>query len=71
MADDQTKNYVRDRSTGETGHGYEVAQFAERHNITIEQAQELIQLHGEDLVSLEKAAQKLGTGPGSSTSDLA
>ncbi len=71
MADDKSNAGARDRTTAEAGQDYEVAYFAKRHNITTEQARELIQLHGNNRGALEEAAERLGTGPGSSTSDLA
>ena len=71
MADDKRNTGARDRATVAAGEDYEVAYIAKRHNITTEQARELVQLHGNNRAALEAAAERLGKGPGSSVSDLA
>lgn len=58
MADDKTKQGSdRDRVAG--GEEYEVRYFAEKHGISVEQAQELIEKHGNRREALDAAAEKL------------
>lgn len=59
MADDMTKTGKPDRSRVAGGEGYEVGYFARKHEITTEQAQELIDRIGNDRASLDAAAEKL------------
>ena len=59
MADDRTKRGANDRSKVAGGEGYEVSYFAKKHNITAEQARDLIRQVGNDREKLNAAAVKL------------
>lgn len=59
MADDPTKKDYRDRSRVSADEEYEVRYFAEEHGITVEQARELIRMHGNDREVLEQEIRKL------------
>jgi hypothetical protein len=59
MADDPNKEDSRDRSRVSGSEDYEVRYFAEQNGISIDQARELIQTHGNDRETLNAAAQRL------------
>ena len=59
MADDKSKQGKGDRSKVAAGEGYEVAYFAQKHDITAEQARELIARFGNDRGKLDAAAAEL------------
>lgn len=59
MADDKTKSGAGDRRQVAGGEGYEVRYFAQKHGITLEQAEALIAQHGNDRATLDAAAAKL------------
>jgi hypothetical protein len=59
MADDKSKTDRRDRSRIAAGQDYEVQYFAERHDITMEQARELILKHGSNREKLELEVSRL------------
>ena len=59
MADDKTKRGASDRGRVSANEGYEVNYFARKHDITRQQAQELIAKVGNDRVKLNAAAEKL------------
>ena len=58
MADDPTKQ-GRDRSTVAGEEPYEVRYFAEKHGISVEQAQQLIDRIGNHRDDLDAAAQHM------------
>ena len=58
MADDKTKQ-GQDRNFVAGGEKYEVRHFAEKHGLSIEQAQELIDRVGNSREALDAAAQLL------------
>lgn len=58
MADDKTKQ-GRDREQVSAGENYEVQHFAKKHGITVEQARELIERHGNSREALDRAAEQL------------
>lgn len=59
MSDDVGNTGSQDRSRVAAGQDYEVRHFAERHGITIEQAQQLIAEHGNSREKLDQAARKM------------
>jgi hypothetical protein len=59
MTDDPTKKDNRDRNRISADEEYEVRYFAEEHGITVEQARELIRMHGNDREVLEQEIRKL------------
>ena len=59
MADDKNNTGGGDRARVAGGEGYEVAYFADKHGITIEEARALIEQHGNDRATLDAAAAKL------------
>lgn len=59
MSDDKTNVGEPDRSRVSGSEGYEVRYFAEKHGITPDQARELIDKHGNDRETLDKAAEQL------------
>lgn len=59
MADDKSKTGAQDRSRVSGSEGYEVRYFADKHGISIEQAQRLIDQHGNDRATLDAAAERL------------
>lgn len=61
MSDDKSKQDERDRNKVSGSEGYEVQYFAEKHGISMDQARELIQRHGNDRDTLDAAAEKLVT----------
>jgi hypothetical protein len=62
MSDDKAKRGGADRSRVAGGEGYEVDYFAEKHGITVAQAQALIKQHGNNREKLDAAAGKLRRG---------
>jgi hypothetical protein len=61
MPDDKSKRSSQDRIRLAGGEGYEVDYFARKHGITHEQAQSLINQHGNDGKKLDAEAAKLRT----------
>jgi hypothetical protein len=59
VADDKSKTGAQDRSRVSGSEGYEVRYFADKHGISIEQAQRLIDQHGNDRATLDAAAERL------------
>lgn len=59
MADDKTNRGEPDRSTVAAGEGYEVEYFARKHDITAEQARDLIAQLGNNRDALDAAASRL------------
>ena len=59
MADDKSKTGAADRARVAGDEDYEVGYFAERHGISREQARQLIEQHGNDRATLDRAAEKL------------
>lgn len=59
MPDDKSKTGGRDRKQVAGGQDYEVRYFAERHGISTEQAQQLIDRHGNSREELDRAAQQM------------
>lgn len=62
MSDDKSKQDGRDRTRVAAGEGYEVRYFAERHGISVQQAEDLIREHGPDRQKLDAAAERLVKG---------
>jgi hypothetical protein len=59
MPDDPSNRGAQDRARVAGGQEYEVRHFAERHGITIEQAEQLIDAHGNSREVLDRAAERL------------
>ena len=59
MADDKTQLDSRDRSRVAGDQPYEVGYFAQKHGISREKAQELIDRHGNDSDRLDLEASKI------------
>ena len=59
MSDDKSNVCGQDRSRVAGEQDYEVRYFAERHGISIEQAQQLIDRHGNSREELDRAAQQM------------
>ena len=59
MADNRKARGKADRSKVAKGETYEVAYFARKHGITAAQTRDLIDKHGNDRETLNKAAAKL------------
>jgi hypothetical protein len=59
MPDDKTKRGAPDRRSVSAGQGYEVGYFAKKHGLTRQQAEELIEKHGENRKTLDAEAEKL------------
>lgn len=59
MADDKTKTGGADRDRVAGGETYEIDYFAKKHGISRDQAQQLIDQHGNDRATLDAAAAKL------------
>jgi hypothetical protein len=59
MSDDKHKQDNRDRSRVSGSEEYEVAYFAEKHGLTLQQGRELIAQHGNQRDVLDKAAEEL------------
>ena len=62
MPDDKTKRGSADRGRVAGGEGYEVGYFARKHRISVAQAEELINEHGNSREKLDAAAGKLKRG---------
>lgn len=58
MSDDKTKQGL-DRKFVAAGENYEVRHFADRHGISIDQAEKLIAQHGNSRETLDEAARAL------------
>lgn len=58
MSDDRTKQ-GRDRNTVAGEEPYEVRYFAEKHGISVEQAQQLIDRVGNNRAELDAAAEQM------------
>lgn len=59
MSDDKSKQDNRDRSRVAGDEDYEVRHFAEKHGISQEQAQQLIERHGNNREELDRAAEQM------------
>jgi hypothetical protein len=59
MSDNKQNVDGRDRSRVSGSDRYEVRHFAEKHGISADQARELIEQHGNDRETLDRAAQAL------------
>jgi hypothetical protein len=59
MADDKSKRGAGDRARVAGGEGYEVSYFARKHDVTTQQAEDLIKKVGNDREKLNEAAAKL------------
>lgn len=59
MPDNKNDRGAQDRARVAGGETYEVRYFADKHGITEEQAQELIDRHGNSRDVLDKAAERL------------
>ena len=59
MADDKSKQGMRDRSRVAGDEDYEIRYFAQEAGISIEQARDLIARHGNDRETLMREAKKL------------
>ena len=62
MSDDKTNRGAGDRARVAGDEGYEVEYFARKHNISVEQAGQLIKTHGNDRETLDREAEKLKAG---------
>lgn len=59
MADDKTKMDKRDRQRVSAKQDYEARFFAQEAGISLEQARELIEKHGNDRETLNEAAARM------------
>ena len=59
MADDKTKRGAADRRKVSKSEPYELKYFAKKHGISEDQVKALIDKHGNDRATLDKAASKL------------
>lgn len=59
MADDKTNRGEPDRSEVSSSEGYEVEFFARKHDLSLDQARDLIAQHGNDRAVLDQAAARL------------
>jgi hypothetical protein len=59
MSDDKNDRGGQDRSRVAGEQDYEVRYFADRHGISIEQAQQLIDQHGNSRDKLDEAARQM------------
>jgi hypothetical protein len=59
MADDRSKRGGPDRQRVSAEEGYEVAHFANKHGITLDEARDIIQRHGPSRAQSDAAAEKL------------
>jgi hypothetical protein len=59
MADDKNNRGGQDRARVAGGEGYEVDYFARKHDISIEQAEELIRTVGNSREKLDEAVARL------------
>ena len=59
MPDNTSNRGAQDRARVAGGQTYEVRHFADKHGISEEQAQELIEKHGNSREALDRAAEQL------------
>ena len=59
MPDDKNDRGAQDRSRVSGEEGYEVRYFADKHGISIDQAQQLIDRHGNSREKLDEAARQM------------
>ena len=59
MSDDKSSVDGRDRSQVSASDDYEVRYFADKHGISIAQAEQLIARHGNDRDALDAAARQM------------
>lgn len=59
MSDDKARRGAADRNRVAADEPYEVGYFAAKHDITPDQARDLIEKHGNDRAALDKAARDL------------
>ena len=59
MTDDTNDRGAQDRARVSGEQEYEVRYFADKHGISVEQAQELIDRHGNSREKLDAAAERL------------
>lgn len=59
MSDDKSNKGEPDRSRVSGSEPYEVRYFADKHGITIAEAEQLIAEHGNDRTTLDQAAVRL------------
>lgn len=59
MADDKSKRGTDDRARVAAGEDYEVSYFARKHDITVQEAEDLIKKVGNSREKLDEAAVKL------------
>lgn len=59
MSDDKDNVGAQDRARVAAGQDYEVRHFADANNISIEQAEQLIQQHGNSREKLEEAVRQM------------
>ena len=59
MSDDTNDRGAQDRARVSGEQEYEVRYFADKHGISVEQAQELIDRHGNSREKLDAAAERL------------
>ncbi len=59
MADDKTKHGASDRNKVSKSEAYELKYFANKHGVTVAQAEALMDKHGNERATLDKAAGKL------------
>ncbi|MGN6499076.1 MAG: DUF3606 domain-containing protein [Tsuneonella sp.] len=59
MPDDPNLQGAQDRSRVAGEQDYEVRYFADKHGISVEQAQQLIERHGNSRAELDAAAERL------------
>jgi hypothetical protein len=64
MADDKMKRGAADRRKVAGTQDYEVRDLARKHNLTTDEARELIARHGNDREKLEAEAKTLDRGQG-------
>lgn len=62
MADSKDDRGAQDRARVSGEQPYEVRYFAQKHGITVEQAQELIGKHGHSREKLDAAAEEMKRG---------
>ena len=62
MSDDKSKVGAQDRARVAGEERYELDYFAKKHGLTKEQAQQLIDRHGNGRAALDEAAAALKTG---------
>lgn len=59
MPDDTNNRGGQDRARVSGEEEYEVRYFADKHGISVQQAEDLIRKHGNDRATLDRAAQDL------------